>query len=60
VTRAAAVDACRLLARGLPPGDLDARTARLMERIAASPQADVLRDALVEHGARALLLGLKA
>lgn len=55
MTRDAAIAAVRKLTLGLPPGDMDARAARLMERIASDPRADVLRDALVEHGARALL-----
>ena len=56
-----AIEAVRQLTLGLPHEDtLDATVARLMERIAASPQADVLRDALVEHGARALVMGQAA
>ena len=53
MTRGDARVALRRLAHGLDP-DLAGR-ARLLERIAGSDDAELLRDALVELGARELL-----
>jgi hypothetical protein len=55
VTRGAALSTLRQLAHGLGPAL--AGTARLLERIAGQDgeQAELLRDLLVEEGARALL-----
>jgi hypothetical protein len=53
LTREAALLELRRLLIGLP-ADL-AGCARLMERISASDHAELLRDVLVELGARALL-----
>jgi len=50
-TPAAALAALRRLAHGLGPGD----EARLLERAAAHDESEVLRAALAELGARALL-----
>ncbi len=53
MTRAGALATVRRLALGLDP-DL-AGVSRLLERIAASEDAEALRDALVDLGAMALL-----
>lgn len=55
MTRPEALDAVRRLAHWLPPGDVEATVARLMERVASTEDAELLRDALTEMGARALL-----
>jgi hypothetical protein len=55
VTRPEALVLLRSLTLGLDP-DL-AGVARLMERISARDEAELLRDALTELGARALLDG---
>ncbi len=55
MTRDGAVEVLRRLAVGLGP-DL-AGCARLLERISETDDAEALRDALVETGARALLAG---
>lgn len=56
MTRDQALKAVQRLAIGLPAeADVDATVARLMERISATEDAELLRDALAEAGARALL-----
>jgi hypothetical protein len=53
VTREAALEALRALALGLAP--VVAGTARLMQRTSQHEEAETLRAALVEEGARTLL-----
>jgi len=53
LTCAAALEDLRRLARGLKASP--AGVARLLERAAAHDESEVLRDALVECGARLLL-----
>ena len=56
MTPAQALDAVRKLAGGLPAeGGVDAAVARLMERISAAEDPQLLRDALTARGALALL-----
>ena len=44
------------LARGLPPGTVDERTAKAAERLAAHPEGDVLRGLLVELALQRLVV----
>lgn len=53
MSRAEALAAVRRLTLGLEP-DL-AGTHRLLERIASHPDAEILRDALLDLGARSIL-----
>ena len=53
MTRPEALALLRRLAVGLVPDQ--AGCARLLERVAASEDAEALRDALTEEGARAVL-----
>jgi hypothetical protein len=56
MTRQEALATVRRLAIGLPAeGGVDSAVARLMERISSTEDAELLRDALTEAGARALL-----
>ena len=53
MTRTAALEALHRLAAGLPQDDAGVR--RLLERASVLDDAEALRDALVELGAKALL-----
>ncbi len=54
MTRETAVDTLRRLSAGLLPDDPGVR--RLLERIAATDEPELLRGLLVEAGARAVLV----
>ena len=59
MTRDEALQEIHRLMLGLPAHeDIDGMVSRLMERIAAHADPELLRDVLVEVGARSLLSGM--